>query len=173
MYKVYKKGYLIMEKRRRQAIIKRILTENNIGTQEELMQRLEREDIYVTQSTISRDIRELNIVKSQTNTGEIFYRVLNNSVIGKKKRTDEERLIQVIEDTGVSLTQVEFTNLLTVLPGNGQVVGVLIDSIRSTYVDIVGCIAGDDSILIISRDKRRAEQVNQFLRQFLYNPKNH
>lgn len=157
-----------MYKSRRQAIIKRMINENHINNQTDLIDRLAKENIEVTQATISRDIRELNIVKNHDNKGNFYYQIMNDSALGIKKRTDEERLIHALTDTGVSLTQVEFTNILTVLPGNGQVIGVLLDSVRISYTDIVGCIAGDDTILILSRDQESAEKVNHFLKQYLY-----
>ncbi|MGX7025335.1 arginine repressor [Vagococcus hydrophili] len=157
-----------MYKSRRQAIIKRMINENHINNQTDLIDRLAKENIKVTQATISRDIRELNIVKNHDNKGNFYYQIMNDSALGIKKRTDEERLIHALTDTGVSLTQVEFTNILTVLPGNGQVIGVLLDSVRISYTDIVGCIAGDDTILILSRDQESAEKVNHFLKQYLY-----
>ncbi len=157
-----------MYKSRRQAIIKRMINENHINNQTDLIDRLKKENIKVTQATISRDIRELNIIKSHDNKGNFYYQIMNDSALGLKKRTDEERLIHALTDTGVSLTQVEFTNILTVLPGNGQVIGVLLDSVRISYTDIVGCIAGDDTILILSKDQESAEKVNHFLKQYLY-----
>lgn len=157
-----------MDKAKRQAIVKRIIMEYDITNQNELIERLAEENVKVTQATVSRDIRELNIVKKHDSNGKLYYRVLNDSVLGLKKRTDEERLIHSIAETGVSLTQVEFTNILTVLPGNGQVVGVLIDSIRMSYTKIIGCIAGDDTILILSKDKSDAEEVHRYFKKYLF-----
>ncbi|WP_335673635.1 ArgR family transcriptional regulator [Vagococcus penaei] len=149
-------------------MIKRLISENDISKQSELMELLEKEDIQTTQATISRDIRELNIIKNHNDKNKSYYRLLNNSVLGKNKLTDEERLINAIVETGVSLRQIEFTNLLTVLPGNGQVVGVLIDSIRTNFTEIVGCVAGDDTILILSENKDDAKIVNKYFQQYLY-----
>lgn len=157
-----------MDKAKRQAIIKRLIMEHDITNQNELIEKLIEENVEVAQATISRDIRELNVVKKHDSNGNLYYRLLNDSVIGLKKRTDEERLIHAVADTGVSLTQVEFTNILTVLPGNGQVVGVLIDSIRTSYTKIIGCIAGDDTILILSKDRSDAEDVNQYFKKYLF-----
>ncbi|MBO0444571.1 arginine repressor [Vagococcus fluvialis] len=157
-----------MDKAKRQAIVKRLIMEYDIASQNELMEKLAEENIQVAQATISRDIRELNIVKRHDSNGNLYYRLLNNSVLGIKKRTDEERLIHAVAETGVSLTQVEFTNILTVLPGNGQVVGVLIDSIRTSYTKIIGCIAGDDTILILSKDRKDAEEVHRYFKKYLF-----
>lgn len=154
-----------MKKSQRQAIIKRIINENEIYNQDELIELLERENVKAAQSTISRDLREMNIVKYSADTG---YRILNTSALGLSRLTDEERLINVLNDSGVSLTQIEFTNLLTVFPGNGQVVGVLLDSIRLEHSEIVGCVAGDDTILIISRSVEDALKVNKLISSYAY-----
>lgn len=157
-----------MNKKKRQAIIKRLILENEISRQSELLHLLEDEGVNATQATVSRDIRELNIVKHHDSQGRSFYRILNNSVLGMKKITDEERLVNAISETGVSLVQIEFINVLTVLPGNGQVIGVLLDSVRSRNTDIVGCVAGDDTILILSSSKEKADQVNKYIQPFLF-----
>ena len=103
-----------MNRLKRQTMIKRLVTENEIHTQSELLALLEKENIHTTQATISRDIRELNLNKVDNGQGEAYYRILNNSALRPKYKTDEERLVDIIIETGVSLTQIEFTNLLTV-----------------------------------------------------------
>ncbi|MGY3773256.1 arginine repressor [Tetragenococcus solitarius] len=153
----------------RQAIIKKVVTENKITTQSQLLELLKKENVSTTQATISRDIRELNITKIEDSDGKSYYRILNNSVLGMKKKTEEERLSDIILETGVSLTQIEFTNLLTVLPGNGNAIGVLIDRVRAeNNSKIVGCIAGDDTILILSKNKEDAQIVNEYFSQYLF-----
>ncbi|WP_212882754.1 arginine repressor [Tetragenococcus halophilus] len=135
----------------------------------ELLSLLEKEKALTTQATISRDIRELNITKVEDNSGKSYYRILNNSVLGTKKKSEEERLSDIIMETGVSLTQIEFTNLLTVLPGNGNAIGVLIDKVRvEVNSKIVGCIAGDDTILILSKNEEDARMVNEYFQQYLF-----
>lgn len=158
-----------MNRTQRQAIIKKIVTENEVSTQNELLSLLEKEKVLTTQATISRDIRELNITKVEDNSGKSYYRILNNSVLGTKKKSEEERLSDIIMETGVSLTQIEFTNLLTALPGNGNAIGVLIDKVRvEVNSKIVGCIAGDDTILILSKNEEDARMVNEYFQQYLF-----
>nr|WP_277756564.1 hypothetical protein [Vagococcus sp. CY53-2] len=77
-------------------------------------------------------------------------------------------MISAVSETGVSLNQIEFTNVLTVLPGNGQLIGVLIDSVRQSFDEIVGCIAGDDTILILSKSPEDAAVVNEYFERFLF-----
>ncbi|WP_462258446.1 arginine repressor [Vagococcus teuberi] len=156
-----------MNKETRQSILKKVISENNIENQSELIKCLEKENVRTTQSTISRDMRELNIIKSHNSSGRSYYRILDDYTSTEKKLTDEERLKNVIKETGVSLVQIEFINVLTVLPGNGQLLGVLIDSFRQSFSEIVACIAGDDTILILSKSKEDAEIVNDYFKQFV------
>lgn len=159
---------ITVNKQTRQAILKKIISEHNIENQSDLIQYLEQHNVHTTQSTISRDMRELNIIKSHNANGNSYYRILNDSVLTAKKLTDEERLVNAISETGVSLNQIEFTNVLSVLPGNGQLIGVLIDSVRQSFDEIVGCIAGDDTILILSKSPEDASVVNSYFKQFLF-----
>lgn len=162
-----KRRRLRMDKNQRHAIIKRIIDENQITKQSDLIELLINEGVLVTQATISRDIRELNIVKSPNSDGQVCYRILAQGNRPTKIRSDEERLKHALEDSAVSLTQIEFINLLNVLPGNGQVIGVLIDNIREDVTEIVGCLAGDDTVLILSKTKEDATHINDYLTQFL------
>lgn len=153
---------------RRQSVIKRLIMENDIHNQTDLLEMLEKEDIKTTQATVSRDIRELNIIKIEDSDGKAYYRLLNISVLGYKKRSIEERLAEVMIESGVSLTQVEFVNLLTVIPGYGNAVGILIDEVRETEKLIAGCVAGDDTILIVSKNKEDSRQVYRYLQQYMF-----
>lgn len=157
-----------MSKMRRQSVIKRLIMENDIHNQTDLLEMLEKEDIKTTQATVSRDIRELNIIKIEDSDGKAYYRLLNISVLGYKKRSIEERLAEVMIESGVSLTQVEFVNLLTVIPGYGNAVGILIDEVRETEKLIAGCVAGDDTILIVSKNKEDSRQVYRYLQQYMF-----
>ncbi|MGX7030818.1 arginine repressor [Vagococcus zengguangii] len=156
-----------MRKADRHNIIKKVITENNIENQQQLVEFLEKENVAITQATISRDIRELNIVKSHNNDGKSYYRIISTATKGKKKISDEEKLINILSESATSITQVEFLNIITAFPGNGQIIGVLIDSLRSIFKEIVACVAGDDTVLIISKNKEDAEIVNEYFKQYI------
>ncbi|MGO2082749.1 arginine repressor [Vagococcus sp.] len=157
-----------MNKRNRQAIIRRLVSEHNISNQNELMALLKKEKVNTTQATISRDIRELNIIKRHRPNGKSSYHIFNRALSEMKKNTDKERLMNAVNDTGVSISQIEFMNLLNVLPGNGPSIGVLIDRLRDEIKEVVACVAGDDTILILSYTREDAEKVNKYFQNFLY-----
>lgn len=161
-----------MNKKERQDILKRVISDNIIENQADLIRHLEDANVHTTQSTISRDMRELNIIKSHGQDGISYYKILTTSSDELKdatQLTDEERLKKLVSEVGVSLTQIEFTNVLNVLPGNGQLMGVLIDNVRQTFKEMVGCIAGDDTILILSQSKDEAMEVYEYFDQFMIN----
>lgn len=161
-----------MNKKERQEILKKVISDNTIENQADLIRYLEDANIHTTQSTISRDMRELNIIKSHGQDGISCYKILAIDSVelnDETQFTDEERLKKLVSEVGVSLTQIEFTNVLNVLPGNGQLIGVLIDNVRQTFKEIVGCIAGDDTILILSQSKDDATEVYEYFDQFMLN----
>ncbi|MCI5775651.1 MAG: ArgR family transcriptional regulator [Aerococcus sp.] len=158
-----------MNRFKRQAIIKRLISENMISTQKELIEQLAAEDVHTTQATISRDMQELNIVKI-SNGHKTFYSIDPGSSAPKNsEQATKDKLMFLIQESGVSIQQVEFINLLTTLPGHGQAVGFLIDKLRISEKHILGCVAGDDTILIVSRNKKDAELVYDYLQRFIYN----
>lgn len=152
-----------MNKQVRQKIIKDIIVEHKINNQSALMAKLKEQQIDVTQATISRDMIELNIVKRSDENGNVYYQVLPTIVLGLGKGSDEERLMTYLSDSLLSVSQVEFVNLLTVLPGNGQVIGVLLDKMKPKFPAILGCISGSDTVLILSKDRDGATRVNSYL----------
>ncbi|MGY3766285.1 arginine repressor [Vagococcus vulneris] len=155
-----------MNKKMRQQILKKIISEHDVENQSDLLELLKENGVDATQPTISRDIKELNIIKSHNSNGSSTYRVLTDAVISNKKLNVEEKLISALSEAGVSLNRVEFLNILTVLPGNGQAIAILIDTLKQTFSEIIASLAGDDTIIIISADKEKAENVYNYFHQF-------
>ena len=156
-----------MNKKSRHDAIKQIISQNNIENQTVLLEYLERAGGSATQATISRDIRELNIIKSPDLDGKSYYRILNSSTNKKSIRSDEERLANFLYETATDITQVEFVNVINTIPGNGQAVAILIDKVRITFSEIVACLAGDDTVLVISKTKEDAVIVHDYLSKYI------
>lgn len=108
-----------MNRSKCQTTIKRLVTGNGIYTQGELLASLEKENIHTTQATASCDTREPSLNKVDSGQGGVYYRTSSSFALRPKYKTDEERPVDIIIETGVPLAQIEFTNLLTVLPGDG------------------------------------------------------
>ncbi|WP_069649489.1 arginine repressor [Caloranaerobacter ferrireducens] len=149
-----------MKKYARQTKILEIIEENEIETQEELADLLKKQGIEVTQATISRDIRELGIVKVMTNNGKYKYATLK-----QKQDCVTERLITIFKN---SITAMEIAGNLLVLktlPGAAQIAGSAIDSMNIN--NIVGTIAGDDTIFVAVNEAEKTIEVLEFFQNLI------
>ncbi len=125
----------------RKAIIKRIVRSNNVRTQRDLVDLLEKEGCKCTQATISRDVSDLGLLKAYDGTY-----VLPEDLNLKKLVTD---LVKTVERAG---------NLVVVklLPGTASGVAAALDAADSQY--LMGTVAGDDTILAVARTQKDAEE---------------
>lgn len=147
-----------MNKSERQAALTRIINQKPIATQEELLAALKAAGIDATQATISRDIREMKIVKSQDATGTLRYTIFRGS-----SESQLERLGRSIREVGLSITRVHFMNVIKTLPSNGNLLAAIIDDIG--FEQVVGTIAGHDTIVVISPDEKQAKWFETAYRQ--------
>lgn len=145
-----------MRKEKRQRLIKQAVREHEIDTQEKLVELLAKREI-VTQATISRDIRELNIIKTVSSNGLTIYK----NFTGDSIQTD----MMLKKKLGEVVVKVDYINQLTIiktLPGNAHVIGVLLDSLD--WKEKVGCICGNDTCLIISKSQSDREVLEERLK---------
>ena len=137
-------------KTQRQSKIMEIISSKNVETQEQLLEELQQEGFRSTQATISRDIKELRIVKELTSFGTYRYTTTQNEVVG----TFSNRLNTIFREcvTGVDYAQ----NLIVIhtLPGLASAAGSAIDAMSMSV--IVGCLSGDDTVMIVMRDSNAA-----------------
>lgn len=146
-----------MRKEKRQRLIKQAVREYEIDTQEKLVELLAKKGEIVTQATISRDIRELNIIKTVSSNGLTIYK----NFTGDSIQTD----MMLKKKLGEVVVKVDYINQLTIiktLPGNAHVIGVLLDSLD--WKEKVGCICGNDTCLIISKSQSDREVLEERLK---------
>ncbi|MEB8691815.1 arginine repressor [Bacillus cereus] len=146
-----------MRKEKRQKLIKQAVREHEIDTQEKLVELLAKKGEIVTQATISRDIRELNIIKTVSSNGLNIYK----NFTGDSIQTD----MMLKKKLGEVVVKVDYINQLTIiktLPGNAHVIGVLLDSLD--WKEKVGCICGNDTCLIISKSQSDREVLEERLK---------
>mgnify|MGYP000934466201 CR=1 FL=1 len=150
-------------KTKRQALILRLIREREIETQEELADLLRQEGIEVTQATVSRDVKELRLVKVPTGNGryryDAPYEATSGDVLRRARRSFQDYVIEV------NYTQ----NMVIVktLSGTANAVAAAIDALR--WPEILGTIAGDDTILVILKadaDELPMEPVRTVLEEF-------
>ncbi len=130
-------------KARRQMKIQAIITKEAIHTQEELAERLRQEGFDVTQATVSRDIKEMGLIKVPTSDDDYRY-----AVPGSAQPTNSpERLKRRMRETVVTVNDSENLIVIRTIPGNAQALADLID--KSNWEEVIGTVAGDDTILLI------------------------
>ena len=144
----------------RHAKIIELINKYHIETQEELAEYLNQEGFKVTQATVSRDIRELKLSKIATGNGKQKYIILKNddSHLGDK-------YIRVLRDGFVSMNMAQNILVIKTVQGMAMAVAAALDAMK--FPEIVGCIAGDDTIMaaIKSTDETKVviDKINEIL----------
>ena len=143
-------------KANRQALIREIVENQSIQTQEELADALAARGMVVTQATVSRDIKEMHLLKVLSEEGGYRYATMDKSEQGMN-----ERLIRMLADSVVDMSSANNLIVIHTLPGSAHVAGEAVDSLR--WPEVLGTIAGDNTILVIVRSN---EDVDSVLRRF-------
>ena len=145
----------------RQARILDILAANRVSSQVELSELLLSEGIDITQATLSRDLDELGARKVRpVDGGRSFYTVSSSSDLETLEKTHtgpREKLRRMIEELVVSVDYSHSTAVLRTPPGAAQYLASYID--RVGLDQIVGCIAGDDTIFVLAREPLTGEDL--------------
>lgn len=137
-------------KSQRQAKILEIISNKNIETQEQLLAELQEEGFRGTQATISRDIKELRVVKELTSLGTYRYTV-SSSDLGSSFSV---RLNTIFRECVISFDYAQNIIVVRTLPGLASAAGSAIDAMNLNT--IVGTLAGDDTVMIVMRDTNAA-----------------
>ena len=142
----------------RHRLIRSIISERRIHTQQELQEALEANGILVTQSTLSRDMKALNLVKVSEN--DTSYYIINSIAPSRW----EKRLRFYMEDALVMLRPVQNQVIMKTLPGLAQSFGAILDALE--LPQIVATVCGDDVCLIICEDDQGALDCFEKLKEF-------
>lgn len=126
-------------KRERHEVVVDLINRYDIETQEELAAYLRREGFDVTQATVSRDIRELHLSKIAAGNGKQKYIILQN-----EDTRLSDKYIRVLRDGFVSMNMAQNILVIKTVQGMAMAVAAAVDAMR--FPEIVGCIAGDDTI---------------------------
>ena len=131
-----------------------IIEKNAIETQEELAAKLKEEGFDVTQATISRDIREMKLTKMSTESGKQKYTAIKNADSGIS-----DRLIRVFRDAVIRMDFAQNMIVIKTLNGMAMAVAVAVDNLHNS--DILGTIAGDDTVFCVARTHNQAVEFIQ------------
>lgn len=148
-------------KKERLDAICRLIQAHKIGNQEELLKQLENNGFRVTQATLSRDIKQLKVVKVHDENGNYVYRLSGDSV-----------LLQQVKPVSRH-PNIEFSgNLAVVRTRPGYAMGIASDIDRHASHEILATVAGDDTILIIPREGISRDKIVNALIHFIMNRRN-
>ena len=139
----------------RQAEILKLIHEYEIDTQEELADRLQRAGYQVTQATVSRDIRELKLTKTEGESGKMRYALLQNQAMDSAGR-----YVRVLKDAVLSIDTAE--NILVIKTVSGMAMDEM------SISEVVGCIAGDNTIMCAIRSRDETIRVMDRLKKMLW-----
>ncbi|WP_413379824.1 transcriptional regulator AhrC/ArgR [Alkalihalobacillus sp. 1P02AB] len=141
-----------MNKGQRHIKIRDLITNNEIETQDELVERLKSEGYNVTQATVSRDIKELHLVKVPMIDGRYKY-----SLPADQRFNPLQKLKRALMDSFVNIDRTENLIVMKTLPGNANSIAILIDNLD--WPEVMGTICGDDTILIICKNKEDGPRI--------------
>ena len=127
-----------------------IVTTRDVETQEQLLQELQDAGFYSTQATISRDIKELRIVKELTSFGTYRYTTSSKEVSG----TFSTRLNTIFRECVTGFDYAQNIVVIHTLPGLASAAGSAVDAMSMSFV--LGTLAGDDTVMIVMRDTNAA-----------------
>ena len=150
-----------MKEKRHRKILE-LIGKYEIDTQEELAERLTEEGFVVTQATVSRDIRELKLSKIPTEGGRQRY-----AVLVREDGVLSEKYARILKAGFVSMDMAQNILVVKTVAGMAMAVAAALDSLH--YPEIVGCIAGDDTIMCAVRSVDDTIQVMNRLKKLLKN----
>ena len=148
-----------MSKSQRQHLLAKILEEQAVSSQAKLVELLKAEGIDVTQATLSRDLEELGAVKVRVPVGDSIYAVPDNPT---ERVLPVDYLRRVL---GEWLVEVSVSNNIVVLrtpPGSAHVVASAVD--RASLPEIIGTVAGDDTVILVAASDTTGEKVSEKLK---------
>ena len=149
-----------MRKYARQSKILELIETHEIETQEELAEYLQRTGTKVTQATVSRDIRELQLVKVATKHGKYKYAVMDSNTEGTA-----DRLIKILKNSILSVNTAGQLIIIKTIPGAAQICASAVDNIVSE--GIMGSIAGDDTVFIAISDYSDINMISETFKELL------
>lgn len=149
-----------MQRSLRQQKILEIIATKEIDTQDELCAELNKYNFNVTQATVSRDVKDLRLYKISGTQKKYRYASIDNYV-----DSVTDRMTNLFKGCVLSINSANNLILVKTMRGNGSAVGVFVDSLQ--IPEIIGCVAGDDTVLIIVDSNENTYKVQELLRDYL------
>ena len=148
-------------KNNRQSMILEIISQENIETQEQLLARLQERGISSTQATISRDIKQMHLIKEPVGHGVYKYAVSGN----RTKLNFAEKLRTIFRESITSIDSAQNIVVLKTMPGLASAACSALDNMDITYM--VGSLAGDDTAFLLMQDAESAAAFCEEIKEML------
>lgn len=150
-----------MLKSERHAKILELISRAEIETQEELCKALNDENFVVTQATVSRDIRDLHLFKVSGIEKKYRY-----AYLGASESDVSDKMRNLFKNCVLGITVAQNLVVVKTLTGNGANAGAVVDKLNMT--EVVGSVAGDDTLLVVCKDNSAAEEAERRLSDLLH-----
>lgn len=144
----------------RHNLILEIIENKDIETQEELAEDLKNHGVKVTQATVSRDIKELRLLKVLSEHGGYKY-----ATVERAEKGMNDRFIRILTESIVSVESVGNLMVIKTLSASGAAAGEAIDSMK--WGEVLGTVAGDNTLLIIGRSPEAIEALESRLNNLI------
>ena len=148
-------------KNQRQEYLLQIIAEEAVETQEQLLERLQERGIRSTQATISRDIKELHLIKEPVGHGVYKYAVSGN----RTRLNFAEKLRTIFRESITSIDSAQNIVVIKTMPGLASAACSALDNMDITYM--VGSLAGDDTAFLLMRDADSAASFCEEIKEML------
>lgn len=148
-----------MKNKRHEKILELIAT-NNIETQEELARMLNDAGFLVTQATVSRDIKKLGLTKVKGKGSHQKYTVMSGLL-----KEESDKFVRVLKDAITSMDDASNILVIKTVPGMAMAAAAALDSLK--IPEIIGSIAGDDTIMCVMKDNKQTKDVIEKIRTMI------
>ncbi|SHH92358.1 arginine repressor [Clostridium magnum] len=144
----------------RHAKILEIINSKDIETQEELADELRKSGMNITQATVSRDIKELKLIKVLSENGKYKYATIMHT-----ENFLSNKLVNIFSQTVIGVENVDKFVILKTISGSASAAAEAIDSLN--FDGIAGTIAGDNTIFVLARDNEKAQTITRKMKKMI------
>lgn len=152
-----------MNRQERLKLIREIIDSNKISSQEELIKELKTRGFLVTQSTISRDFAELRLTKVRNHMQQEYY-FLDESRFVRENMFNYEKLSSKFTESVLSVSKAQNILVIRTYPGEAQGTAAVLDGMN--FVEILGTVAGDDTIICITDNEENAGKMQKLMKKY-------
>lgn len=144
----------------RHAKILEIINSKDVETQEELADELKKSGMNITQATVSRDIKELKLIKVLSESGKYKYATIMHT-----ENFLSNKLVNIFSQTVIGVENVDKFVILKTISGSASAAAEAIDSLN--FDGIAGTIAGDNTIFVLARDNEKAQIITRKMKKMI------